>query len=71
MLIFVRCGYVLTEESLSQVGGVTGQDHLQAKASWVSHSTGTASDDVLPPGFELAQSSNQSQIKASDVPVIK
>ncbi|CAI0435796.1 unnamed protein product [Linum tenue] len=61
----------LTEESPSQVGGVTGQDHLQAKASWVSHSTGTASDDVLPPGFELAQSSNQSQIKASDVPVIK
>ncbi|CAN1819110.1 Zinc finger CCCH domain-containing protein 6 [Linum perenne] len=60
----------LSDESPSQVGG-GAQDHLQAKASWVSHLTGTANDDVLPPGFELGQPSNQSQIKASDVPVIK
>ncbi|CAN1314832.1 Zinc finger CCCH domain-containing protein 6 [Linum perenne] len=60
----------LSDESPSQVGA-SPQDHLQAKASWVSHLTGTASDDVLPPGFELGQHPNQPQIKASDVPLVK
>ncbi|CAN1824377.1 Zinc finger CCCH domain-containing protein 6 [Linum perenne] len=60
----------LSDESPSQVGA-SPQDHLQAKVSWVSHLTGTASDDVLPPGFELGQPPNQPQIKASDVPLVK
>ncbi|CAN0906401.1 Zinc finger CCCH domain-containing protein 6 [Linum grandiflorum] len=60
----------LSDESPSQVGS-SPQDDLQAKASWVSHPTGTANEDVLPPGFELGQPPNQPQIKASDIPVVK
>ncbi|KAL5557916.1 hypothetical protein UlMin_034127 [Ulmus minor] len=60
----------LSEESPSQVG-LDSQDHLQAKASWVSHSTGTGSDDILPPGFEGAHPSNQLQTKLSQIPTIK
>ncbi|KAJ9186480.1 hypothetical protein P3X46_002049 [Hevea brasiliensis] len=59
----------LSEESPSQVG-FGAQDHLQAKASWLSHPAGAAADDILPPGFE-GHSSNQSHIKLSDIPVIK
>ncbi|KAG6598491.1 Zinc finger CCCH domain-containing protein 6, partial [Cucurbita argyrosperma subsp. sororia] len=58
----------LSEDCPSQVG-LGAQDHLQAKASWLLHSTGSGSDDTLPPGFEVAHSENQSQIKLSQIPV--
>ncbi|KDP36952.1 hypothetical protein JCGZ_08243 [Jatropha curcas] len=60
----------LSEESPSQVG-LGAQDHLQAKASWLSHPAGIAADDILPPGFEGGQPANQLHIKLSDIPVIK
>lgn len=60
----------LSEESPSQVG-LGGQDHLQAKTSCLLHSTGTGSDDNLPPGFEGAHPANQLQIKVSQIPLIK
>eukprot|EP00257_Ricinus_communis_P017683 XP_015576185.1 zinc finger CCCH domain-containing protein 6 [Ricinus communis] len=60
----------LTEESPSQVG-LGAQDHLQAKASWLSHPAGTVGDDILPPGFEGGAPVNQSYVKLSDIPVIK
>lgn len=60
----------LSEESPSQVG-LNGQDHLQAKASWPSHSTGTGSDDNLPPGFEGIQPANLLKNKLSQIPVIR
>ncbi|KAA8548655.1 hypothetical protein F0562_000339 [Nyssa sinensis] len=47
----------LSEESPSQVG-FGSQDHLQAKTSWLLHSTGLGPDDNLPPGFEGAYSAN-------------
>ncbi|XP_023002348.1 zinc finger CCCH domain-containing protein 6-like isoform X2 [Cucurbita maxima] len=58
----------LSEESPSQVG-LGAQDHLQAKTSWLLHSTGSGSDDILPPGFEVAHPENQLQIKLSQIPV--
>ncbi|KAM0967683.1 hypothetical protein ACFX2A_016435 [Malus domestica] len=60
----------LLEESPSQVG-LSAQDHLQVKASWLSHSSGTGSDDTLPPGFEGAHPANQPQIDLSQIPLIK
>ncbi|EXC04196.1 Zinc finger CCCH domain-containing protein 6 [Morus notabilis] len=60
----------LSEESPSQVG-LDSQDHLQAKTSWLSHSTGTGSDDVLPPGFEGSHPANLLQTKLSQIPTIK
>ncbi|XP_065881236.1 zinc finger CCCH domain-containing protein 6 [Euphorbia lathyris] len=59
----------LSEESPSLVGqGV--QDHLQAKASWLSHPAGTSADDILPPGFEGGNPANHLHIKLSDIPAI-
>lgn len=49
--------------------GLGAQDHLQAKTSWLLHSTGSGSDDILPPGFEVAHPENQLQIKLSQIPV--
>ncbi|XP_050237907.1 zinc finger CCCH domain-containing protein 6 [Mercurialis annua] len=60
----------LSDESPSQAGLGT-QDHLQAKASWLSHPAGTVSDDFLPPGFEGGQTANQSHIKLANIPIIK
>ncbi|GAV67854.1 hypothetical protein CFOL_v3_11358 [Cephalotus follicularis] len=60
----------LSEECPSQVG-LGGQDHLQAKASWQSHTTGTGSEDILPPGFEGARSANHLPIKVSEIPQVK
>ncbi|KAF5475269.1 hypothetical protein F2P56_007092 [Juglans regia] len=60
----------LLEESPAQVG-LGGQDHLQAKTSLALHSTGSGSDDNLPPGFEGAHPSNQLQIKLSQIDLIK
>ncbi|KAA0065175.1 hypothetical protein IC582_006451 [Cucumis melo] len=59
-----------SEDCPSQVG-LGAQDHLQAKASWLLHSTGSGlgSDDTLPPGFEVAHPENQLQIKLSQIPV--
>ncbi|VVA91928.1 unnamed protein product [Arabis nemorensis] len=54
----------ISEESPSQVGSES-QDHLQAKSS--SH----PNDDNLPPGFGGPLSADGSQIKLSDIPVIK
>ncbi|KAL1217659.1 Zinc finger CCCH domain-containing protein 6 [Cardamine amara subsp. amara] len=56
----------ISEDSPSQVGSET-QDHLQAKSSCASH----PSDDNLPPGFGAPLSADESQIKLSDIPVIK
>ncbi|KAE8720703.1 Mitochondrial [Hibiscus syriacus] len=58
------------EDSPSQVG-LGGQDHLRAKASSVSHLIGAAVDDILPPGFEEAHSTNHLQINLLEIPVIK
>lgn len=58
----------LSEDCPSEVG-LGAQDHLQAKASWLLHSTGLGSDDTLPPGFEVAHPENQWQIKLSQIPV--
>lgn len=60
----------LLEESPSQVG-LSAQDHLQAKTSWLSHSSGTGSDDNLPPGFESAHPASQLQIDLSQIPLIR
>ncbi|OVA12620.1 zinc finger protein [Macleaya cordata] len=61
----------LTEDSPSQVG-LGAQDHLQAKTSWLLHSTGAGSDDHLPPGFEGgAQSANQLKKELSQIPLVK
>lgn len=61
----------LSEDFPSQVG-LSAQDNLQAKeASWMLHSTGTGSDDNLPPGFEGSHPSNQWQSQLSDIPLIK
>lgn len=35
------------------------------------HSTGTGSDDILPPGFEGAHPTNQLQTKLSQIPQVK
>ncbi|WCJ35131.1 Zinc finger CCCH domain-containing protein 6 [Euphorbia peplus] len=59
----------LSEESPSVVGQ-GAQDHLQAKASWLSHPGGTGGDDTLPPGFEGGNPANQLHIQLSDIPVI-
>ncbi|CAN8292343.1 unnamed protein product [Cochlearia groenlandica] len=56
----------MSEDSPSQVGSES-QDHLQAKSSLASHPC----DDNLPPGFGGLLSANESQIKLSDIPVIK
>lgn len=60
----------LSDESPSQVG-LSGQDHLQAKASWPWHSVGAGSDDNLPPGFEGIQPANLLQNKLSQIPLIQ
>ncbi|XP_028765001.1 zinc finger CCCH domain-containing protein 6 [Neltuma alba] len=60
----------LSEECPSQVG-LNAQDHLQAKTSLLSHPGGAGSDDILPPGFDGTESSSQTQIKLSQIPVIK
>ncbi|XP_059461188.1 zinc finger CCCH domain-containing protein 6 [Corylus avellana] len=60
----------LSEESPSLVG-LGSQDHLQAKASFLLHSTGSGSDDNLPPGFEGAHPANHLQIKLSQIPLVK
>ncbi|XP_015884827.1 zinc finger CCCH domain-containing protein 6 [Ziziphus jujuba] len=60
----------LSEDSPSQVG-LDSQDHLQAKTSWPLHSSGTGSDDILPPGFEGAHPANQLQTKLSQIPQVK
>ncbi|KAI3959184.1 hypothetical protein MKX01_023860 [Papaver californicum] len=61
----------LSEDSPSQVGlGV--QDHLQAKKSWLLHSTGGGTDDHLPPGFEdSAHSENQLKKELSQISLVK
>ncbi|KAJ4966845.1 hypothetical protein NE237_018694 [Protea cynaroides] len=59
----------LSDDSPSQVG-IGAQDHLQAKASWLLHSTGMGSDDHLPPGFEGAPSVNHLE-ELSQIPLIK
>ncbi|KAL9857048.1 Zinc finger CCCH domain-containing protein 6 [Arabidopsis thaliana] len=56
----------ISEDSPSQVGSES-QDHLQAKSPLASH----PSDDNLPPGFGGPFSANESQIKLSDIPLIK
>ncbi|CAF2084405.1 unnamed protein product [Brassica rapa] len=56
----------ISEDSPSQVGSES-QDHFQAKSSGAAH----LSDDNLPPGFGGMLSPNESQIKLSDIPVIK
>ncbi|KAL5778169.1 hypothetical protein ACOSP7_011095 [Xanthoceras sorbifolium] len=60
----------LSEESPSQVG-LGAQDHLQAKSSWVTHTNGAGTDDILPPGFEGAHPPNQFQINLSEIPIIQ
>ncbi|KAE8723613.1 Mitochondrial [Hibiscus syriacus] len=60
----------LTEEPPSQVG-LGAQDHLQEKASSVSHLNGAAADDFLPPGFEGAQSTNHIQVNVLEIPAIR
>ncbi|XP_042493469.1 zinc finger CCCH domain-containing protein 6-like [Macadamia integrifolia] len=60
----------LSEDSPSQVG-LGAQDHLQAKTSWLLHSTGMGSDDHLPPGFEGAHPANQLKKELSQIPLIK
>ncbi|XP_030527137.2 zinc finger CCCH domain-containing protein 6 [Rhodamnia argentea] len=60
----------LSDEAPVQVG-FGAQDHLQAKTSWLLHSTGISSDDALPPGFEAAHPSNKLQIKVSEIPLSK
>ncbi|XP_057974559.1 zinc finger CCCH domain-containing protein 6 [Malania oleifera] len=60
----------LSEDSPSQVG-LGAQDHLQAKASWMLHSSGMGSDDSLPPGFEGANSANQLMNKLSQITLCK
>ncbi|KAL9445907.1 hypothetical protein AB3S75_013729 [Citrus x aurantiifolia] len=60
----------LSEESPSQIG-LGAQDHLQAKSSWLSHSTGVGNDDILPPGFEGGHPPNQFQVNLSEIPLIK
>ncbi|KAI4336805.1 hypothetical protein L6164_015286 [Bauhinia variegata] len=60
----------LSEESPSQVGS-NSQDHLQAKTSLLLHSGETSPDDIRPPGFEGNISSDQLQIKPSQIPVIR
>ncbi|XP_077246501.1 zinc finger C-x8-C-x5-C-x3-H type family protein [Tasmannia lanceolata] len=54
----------LSEDAPSQ-SGLSSQDHLQAKTSWLWHSTVIDSDDNLPPGFEGPQP------KAPQIPLIK
>ncbi|KAH1244265.1 Zinc finger CCCH domain-containing protein 6 [Glycine max] len=60
----------LSEESPSQVG-LNSQDHVQAKTSLLLHPDGAGSDDILPPGFEGTHAKSQSEIKLSQIPVIK
>ncbi|XP_052201632.1 zinc finger CCCH domain-containing protein 6 [Diospyros lotus] len=60
----------LSDESPSQVG-FGAQDHLQAKASWMPSSSGLATDDNLPPGFEAAHSANLLKNKLSQIPLVK
>eukprot|EP00262_Sarcandra_glabra_P007999 TRINITY_DN21167_c0_g1_i1.p1 TRINITY_DN21167_c0_g1~~TRINITY_DN21167_c0_g1_i1.p1 ORF type:complete len:446 (+),score=58.00 TRINITY_DN21167_c0_g1_i1:120-1457(+) len=59
----------LSEDAPSQ-SGLGAQDHLQAKASWLWHSTGTDSDEHLPPGFEGPQSMDQFN-KVSQITLVK
>ncbi|KAH0921960.1 hypothetical protein HID58_021978 [Brassica napus] len=61
-----RVRLFISEDSPSQVGSES-QDHFQAKSSGAAH----LSDDNLPPGFGGMLSPNESQIKLSDIPVIK
>ncbi|KAG2689220.1 hypothetical protein I3843_09G128900 [Carya illinoinensis] len=71
ILLYTSCVRLfLLEESPAQVG-LGAQDHLQAKTSLTLHSTGSGSDDNLPPGFEGAHPSNQLQIKLSQIDLIK
>lgn len=67
---FKQVRLFLSEDSPSQVG-LDSQDHLQAKTSWPLHSSGTGSDDILPPGFEGAHPANQLQTKLSQIPQVK
>ncbi|KAL5706550.1 hypothetical protein ACHQM5_024703 [Ranunculus cassubicifolius] len=61
----------LSDESPSQVG-VGGEDNLQVKASWLVHSTGGASEDQLPPGFEGSHSTVDHLKKdVSQIPLVK
>lgn len=69
VLCFEQVRLFLLEESPAQVG-LGGQDHLQAKTSLASHSTGSGSDDNLPPGFEGAHPANQ-LLKLSQIDLIK
>ncbi|KAL1533344.1 zinc finger CCCH domain-containing protein 6-like isoform X1 [Salvia divinorum] len=59
----------LSEECPSQVGMGT-QDHLQAKA-WSLQAGGMASEDNLPPGFELGQPANPWAAKLSHISLVK
>lgn len=69
-LTFKQIRMFLSEESPSEVG-LSAQDHLQAKTSWLLHSNGLGSDDNLPPGFEGAHPANQLKNMLSQIPVIK
>jgi hypothetical protein len=60
----------LSEESPS-LAGLGSQDHLQAKESFLLHSTGPGSDDNRPPGFEGVHPANHLQIKLSQIPLVK
>ncbi|KAI9113128.1 hypothetical protein K1719_015653 [Acacia pycnantha] len=60
----------LSEDCPSLVG-LNAQDHLQAKTSLLLHPGGAGYDHILPPGFEGTQPSSQTQIKLSQIPVIK
>ncbi|KAL0904987.1 hypothetical protein M5K25_027156 [Dendrobium thyrsiflorum] len=56
----------LSEDAPSQ-SGLGSQDHLQAKAASLLHSSSAASDDSVPPGFEAL---HKSQIQRN-IPLIK
>ncbi|KAJ0964177.1 hypothetical protein J5N97_029299 [Dioscorea zingiberensis] len=61
----------LSEDAPSQFR-YGGQDHLQAKSSWLWHATEMGSDDSLPPGFEIPpQAPKKSKIDTSQIPLIK
>lgn len=59
----------LSEECPSLVG-LSAQDHLQAKASWMLHSNTIGFDDNLPPGFEGCHSVNQLKNTFSQIPLV-
>lgn len=59
----------LSEECPSLVG-LSAQDHLQAKASWMLHSNTMGFDDNLPPGFEGCHSVNQLKNTFAQIPLV-